>query len=85
MPEISATGSLQIVDSNPAIEEEFGDDFVIYTGYNLNEIKDEIDKIKKFKNIVVKLGRFIPNSKKKFDKILGVTLASENQYAILLS
>lgn len=65
-------------------EQKCDDDFVIYTGYNLNEIKDEIDKIKKFKNIVVKLGRFIPNSKKKFDKILGVTLASENQYAILL-
>ena len=34
LPEISATGSLQIVDSNPAIEEEFGDDFVIYTDYD---------------------------------------------------
>ena len=61
------------------------DDFVIYTGYYPDEIHSEVDKLKQFKNIIIKFGRFIPNSSKKFDKILGVFLASENQYAIKIS
>ena len=61
------------------------DDFVIYTGYNLNEIEDKIEKLKKFKNIIIKYGRFIPNCTSKYDKILGVNLSSENQFANKIS
>lgn len=60
------------------------DDIVIYTGYNEFEIKNKIDYLKKFKNIIIKFGRYIPNSKSKFDEVLGVTLASDNQYAVNL-
>ena len=35
----------------------------------------------KYKNIIIKFGRYIPNSENKYDEILGVTLASQNQYA----
>lgn len=58
------------------------DDIVIYTGYKYSEIEKNIDILKKYKNIIIKLGRYIPNSNKIYDEILGVNLSSENQYAI---
>lgn len=61
------------------------DDIVIYTGYNKNELTYEIDHLKKFDNIVIKFGRFIPNSKHRFSNILGVELSSDNQYAERIS
>lgn len=59
----------------------FNDDIVIYTGYKEEELLDKINWLKTFNNIFVKFGRFIPNSKSKYDEILGITLASDNQYA----
>ena len=44
----------------------------------------KIETLKKFGNVILKIGRYIPNDKSKFDDILGVTLASSNQYAIRL-
>lgn len=61
------------------------DDIVIYTGYNENEIPSIISKLKRFKNIIVKFGRFIPDAAKTFDKVLGVWLNSSNQYAKKIS
>ena len=61
------------------------DDFVIYTGYYAEEISQKVALIKKFKNIIIKYGRFIPNSESVFDNVLGVTLNSENQHAVKIS
>lgn len=61
------------------------DTVVVYTGYNKNEIKKEIDVLKQYKNIIIKFGRYIPNQKPHIDKILGVELASDNQYAEKIS
>lgn len=58
------------------------DDIVIYTGYKEEEIVNYINILKQFKNIVIKFGRYIPNSSKRYDDILGIYLSSENQYAI---
>lgn len=60
------------------------DDIVIYTGYTEDELKSEIPKLKKFKNIIVKFGRYVPNQNPHYDKTLGVNLVSDNQYAKLL-
>ena len=60
------------------------DDIVIYTGYNFNEIECEMMELSVFKNIVIKLGRYIPNRESVYDPVLGITLASDNQYAIRL-
>ena len=60
------------------------EDVVIYTGYNSMEIREKLVKLSKFKNVIVKLGRFIPNQKSHFDSILGVELVSDNQVAIKL-
>ena len=59
------------------------DDIVIYTGYYPNEIDKEVLKsITDFGNIIIKFGRYIPDSKSRYDDVLGVTLVSENQFAI---
>lgn len=60
-------------------------DFVIYTGYNKDEIPATIKFLSLFKNIVIKYGRYIPNSNSRYDEVLGVTLASDNQYAERIS
>lgn len=60
------------------------DDIVIYTGYNQDEIKMMLDVLSRYKNIVVKFGRYIPNRESRFDEVLGITLASDNQYAVRL-
>lgn len=61
------------------------DDVVIYTGYNPDEIKSELEELKQFPNIIIKFGRFIPNDNPVFDDVLGVELASSNQYAVKIS
>lgn len=59
--------------------------FVIYTGYYENEIENKINQLKRFSNIIVKFGRFIPNRPHRFDPVLGLELVSDNQYAVQLS
>lgn len=57
------------------------DTVVIYTGYYENEIQEYIKALKPLKNIVVKFGRFIPDQEGHYDEVLGIKLASPNQYA----
>ncbi len=61
------------------------DTVVVYTGYNETEILYQLNRLKNFKNIIVKFGRFIPNDENRYDEVLGVTLASKNQYAKYIS
>lgn len=61
------------------------DDVVIYTGYYKNEILDKVKELSKFKNVIIKFGRFIPNQEKHFDEVLEVYLASNNQYSEKIS
>ena len=76
------------------------DDIVIYTGYTEEEVKNMqytiyyswgkqrysyIGEIAKHPNIIIKFGRFIPNQDYHYDPILGVKLASDNQYAEVIS
>lgn len=58
--------------------------FVVYTGYCPEEVFDKIARLSQFGNIIVKFGRFIPNDESVFDTVLGVKLASKNQYAVEL-
>ena len=61
------------------------DNVVIFTGYKEEEIADKIEALKKFPNIIIKFGRFIPNQSSHKDEVLGVLLASPNQYAKKIS
>ena len=58
---------------------------VIYTGYYEDELKENIDKLSRYANIIIKFGRFNPNLSARHDEVLGITLASENQYSKLLN
>lgn len=62
------------------------DDVVIYTGYDESEISSELLLLSThFKNIIIKFGRYITNDKERYDEVLGVKLASGNQYARKIS
>jgi len=61
------------------------DDVVIYTGYYPQEVEDKILQLKNFDNIVIKYGRFIPDQESHLDEVLGVMLASDNQWAERIS
>lgn len=75
----------ELVSLISKFREKTEDDIVIYTGYYPSEIEKEIEILKKYKNIIIKFGRYIPNRKSRYDEILGVTLASDNQYAEKIS
>ena len=58
------------------------DDIVIYTGYREYEVsREKIEWLELYGNIIIKFGRFIPDQPRRYDEILGVNLASNNQYA----
>lgn len=67
------------------------DDIVIYTGFRECELKHLLvykkflQAIQEFPNIIIKYGRFVPNQEKHYDEVLGVELASPNQYARRIS
>lgn len=82
-PMIQINEIIDLIDYFRSNEEEAT--FVIYTGYYPNEIPEPLERLKKYKNIVVKFGRYIPNDIPKFDNILGITLASSNQYGEVIS
>lgn len=68
-------------------EHQCNDDIVIYTGYTEREcmLRGWLDELKHINNIIVKFGRYTPNQQPHFDEVLGVNLASDNQYAKLVS
>lgn len=64
--------------------EKSHDDIVIYTGYTEEEIEDQVRTLSDIiedNNLIIKYGRFIPDSNSVYDEVLGVKLASDNQYA----
>lgn len=85
-------GGLEPMDSFDDLKELIGalriktnDDVVIYTGYREDEIEDKVNNLKQFTNIIIKFGRYIPNDKEYYNDILGINLASRNQYVKKIS
>lgn len=58
------------------------DPIIVYTGYNRDEIEYAISCFEAIaeKNVIVKFGRYVPGQKPHYDPVLGVNLASDNQY-----
>ena len=73
---------IELVD---CLRRSTNDDIVIYTGYNKEEIINKVCLLSNYKNIIIKYGRYIPNQEKHYDEVLGVYLASSNQYAERIS
>ena len=71
--------------SSLRLQYEVYDDIVIYTGYNKNEIPQDVVKslhgLANQGDIIIKYGRYVPNQEPHYDEVLGVYLASDNQYA----
>lgn len=65
--------------------ERTDDDIVIYTGFYKDEISQYVEILKQFPNIIIKFGRYIPNKERKFDSVLGTSLANPEQYAEKIS
>ena len=58
------------------------DDIIIYTGYTEDEAFFWTTFLRGlYKNIIIKYGRFMPGQQSHYDEILGINLASDNQYA----
>lgn len=57
------------------------DDIVIYTGYKEEELTNQLQYLRQYHNVIIKFGRFMPNHTPHYDDVLGVNLASDNQYA----
>ena len=64
---------------------ECDDDIVIYTGYSWKDIKNKVKELATYKNIIIKYGGYIPDQKPHHDEVLGIKLASDNQYAERIS
>lgn len=74
---------------------DINDDIVIYTGYTEDEVLNMNDVLTRLlfantlndpdfnqlNNLIIKFDRYKPLLKSRYDKILGVELISENQYA----
>ena len=61
------------------------DDFVIYTGYTRDELKSKLKPLYKVPgHLIIKWGRYRPNQEPHYDPVLGVKLASDNQYGELI-
>lgn len=78
---------LYLFDFIQEFRQKSKDDIVIYTGYYPEEIKGELYKLWLFDgrdNIIIKFGRFIPDSLPIHDDLLGVDLASCNQKTMRL-
>lgn len=67
------------------IRQKTDDDIIIYTGYYKSEILDKIEVLQRYKNIIIKYGRYIPNQEYVYDEVLGVKLANKEQYAEKIS
>jgi hypothetical protein len=58
------------------------DTVVIFTGYTEDECVDIVQELQEvFDNIIIKFGRYVPGEVPHRDYVLGVDLASSNQYA----
>lgn len=75
----------ELLDFIQFIRNKTNDIIIIYTGYNKFEQPLFLKAITQYTNIIIKWGRFILGDEPHYDKILGVKLASNNQYAERIS
>ena len=67
------------------IDKQCLDPIIIYTGYNKGEDIITEKALLNWPNIIVKWGRFYPLNFPHYDEVLGVNLASDNQYAEVIT
>ena len=75
----------QLLQLIKCFRQQTQDDIVIYTGYYENQLEQQINILKQFKNIIIKFGRYVPGQEVHYDEVLGVSLANKQQYAKKIS
>lgn len=61
------------------------DDLVVYTGYTREEVGCKLKPLFQIPgHLIIKWGRYRPNQEPHYDPVLGVKLASDNQYGELI-
>lgn len=86
---------LDILDILELLRKKYhcNDTVIVYTGYEKEEILPQITALSDYKNVIVKYGRYVPENVPEnvpgnvphYDPILGVVLASSNQWAEKIS
>ena len=66
------------------IHKQCDDPIIIYTGYNEGEDWIVENSLRHYNHIIIKYGRYLMGHEPHYDDILGVKLASNNQYAKVL-
>lgn len=66
------------------VHKQCDDPIIIYTGYNEGEDWVVENSLRHYNNIIIKYGRYLMGHEPHYDDILGVKLASNNQYAKVL-
>lgn len=66
------------------IHKQCDDPIIIYTGYNEGEDWIVENSLRHYNNIIIKYGRYLMGHEPHYDDVLGVKLASNNQYAKVL-
>ena len=74
-----------LLDFIQFIRNKTNDVIIIYTGYDKFEQPLFLKAIKPYTNIIIKWGRYILGDEPHYDDVLGVKLASNNQYAEVIS
>ena len=77
--------SYEIFDLIDTLRYYCDDPIIIYTGYNKEQLPKQVEILKQYRNIIVKWGRFILGDEPHYDEVLGVNLASNNQYGEKIS
>ena len=77
----------ELISFIDAFRKVSNDLIIIYTGYTDSEVRlmGQRKLLEAYPNIIIKFGRFIMNQPHHYDPILGVKLASPNQYAERIS
>ena len=75
------------VESLLSLFREKGDHspFILYTGYYPEEVSEHLARLRKYGNVIVKFGRYIPGRPERHDGVLGVTLSSDNQFGKIIA
>jgi len=66
------------------VDKQCNDLIIIYTGYEQGEDFITETSLRYYHNLIIKWGRYVQGLEERFDSILGVKLASNNQYAELI-
>lgn len=77
-----------LIDFANCFRQHTRDVFIVFSGYTEEELHNNMAYIwlkNNMPNLIIKFGRYKPNQQPHYDEVLGIKLASDNQYAEVIS